>query len=129
MGESLEPVLLKPAQRKRAAKVLTEAFQDDPLYRVVEPDDSKRRRMLLWLNDRVFKYGTLYGTVHTLPDIEGVACWLPPGRTDITVVGIVRAGFYAMPLRMGFGAYQRFNSYIDFSDRLRGENDDPEESP
>ena len=56
---------------------------------------------------------------HTLPSLEGVACWLPPGQTELTIGRIMRSGLLAMPLRMGPAAFARFSAYIDYSSELR----------
>jgi ribosomal protein S18 acetylase RimI-like enzyme len=121
MKPSDQPIRLDVSKRERAAALLARAFQDDPLYRAVLPDEAKRRKASLWLHDRMLRYCLLYGTTHTLPSLEGVACWLHPGQTEVTIGRIVRSGLLAMPLRMGPAAFLRFSAYIDFSSKLREE--------
>jgi ribosomal protein S18 acetylase RimI-like enzyme len=119
MKESDQPIRLDVSKRERAAALLARAFQDDPLYRAVLPDEDKRRKMSLWLHDKVLRYCSLYGTTHTLPSLEGAACWLRPGQTELTIGRIMRSGLLAMPLRMGPAASVRFSAYTDYSSRLR----------
>jgi len=102
-----------------AASILTEAFMNDPLYLAVMPDAIRRQQALLWLHKRVLQYCSLYGVMHTLPSVKGVACWLPPGQTDVTIFRILRTGLFAMPYYMGLTPFFRFNAYMNVSDALR----------
>ena len=119
MKQSDQPIRLDVSKRERAAALLARAFHDDPLYRAVLPDEDKRRRASSWLHDRVLRYCFLYGTTHTLPSLPGVACWLPPGQTEVTIGRIMRSGLLAMPLRMGPAAFVRFSAYMNYSSELR----------
>lgn len=74
------------------------------------------------MHGRVLRYCSLYGLAYTLPDATGLACWLPPGQTKITMGRIIRSGLIAMPLAFGLAAYRRFDSYMGFSGRLRKEH-------
>lgn len=100
-----------------AASILTEAFMNDPLYLAVLPDAGRRQKALLWLHKRVIQYCSLYGVIHSLP--SGVACWLPPGQTEVTITRILRTGLFAMPYYMGLTSFFRFNAYMNVSDALR----------
>jgi ribosomal protein S18 acetylase RimI-like enzyme len=111
-------VPLAMAQRGQAANLLAKAFHDDPLYVLVVPEEGKRANVLSWLFDRVIAYSLLYGQVHTTPVLEGVACWLPPGQTEVTLGRLVRSGLYAVPLRLGVAAYRRFDAYLRYVDTL-----------
>jgi ribosomal protein S18 acetylase RimI-like enzyme len=122
MKESGQPVRLEPSKRRQAAAMLTRAFQDDPLYRAVLPEAEKRRKLLFWLHDKMLRYCSLYGTMYSLPSLEGAACWLPPGQTEITIGRILRSGLIGMPLRMGPAAYMRMSAYMERSNELRRRN-------
>ncbi len=113
-----EPVQLGVAQRSPAGELLARAFHNDPLYMLVIPEEDKRAEVLSWLFDKVVYYSLLYGEVHTTTTLEGVACWLPPGRTKLTIGRILRSGFGATPLKMGLAAYRRFDTYVGYADKL-----------
>ncbi len=113
-----EPVRLEAAQRSQAAELLARAFRNDPTYVIVMPEEDKRAEVLSWLFDRVVHYSLLYGQVYTTPVLEGVACWLPPGQTRLTIPRIVRSGLYATPMKMGWAAYRRFDTYMSYADKL-----------
>lgn len=119
------PVRLEPAQLEQAAALLAAAFQNDPTYIMVQPDEISRLQMLVWLFERVVRYTLSYGQVYTTPSLEGVACWLPPGRTHLTALGLLRSGLAATPLAMGLTAYRRFDAYMSYSDKLHEQNAPP----
>jgi ribosomal protein S18 acetylase RimI-like enzyme len=119
MTEAARPIRLDIAKHEAAAAMLARAFRDDPLYRAVAPREDRRRMLLLWLHDKMLRYCALHGTMHTLPSLEGAACWLPPGRAELTIGGILRSGLIGLPLRMGLGAYVRFNDYVSRTNDFR----------
>ena len=122
MKESSQPVRLDISKRKQAAAMLARAFHDDPLFQAILPEEDRRRELISWLYGKTLRYCFLYGTIHTLPSLEGAACWLPPGQTELTIGRILRSGLIGMPLRMGPATYMRFSSYIDCSSELRRQN-------
>ena len=88
----MEAIRLDPSMKERAAKVYARAFFDYPLFACYYPDPARRERHLASHLEVVVNYGFLYGQIYTTPDITGVACWLPPGSTDITWLRLIRAG-------------------------------------
>jgi ribosomal protein S18 acetylase RimI-like enzyme len=116
MMQDSKIVQLEATRRDYAGEVLARAFHDDPLYMLVLPEEGKRARALPWLFDKVVQYSLLYGEVYTTPAVEGVACWLPPGRTELTLGRMVRCGLHVMPLKMGLAAYRQFNTYMGYAD-------------
>jgi ribosomal protein S18 acetylase RimI-like enzyme len=113
-----ELVRLQTAQTVQAGELLARAFHEDPLYTLVIPETGKRAKVLSWLFDRVVRYSLLYGQVHTTRTLEGVACWLPPGHTELTIGRLMHSGLYATPLKMGLPAYRRFDTYMGYSAEL-----------
>jgi ribosomal protein S18 acetylase RimI-like enzyme len=68
------------------AGVLARAFDDDPIFRAILPDDARRR----WALPRLFAEWTRRlhlrsGTSWTTDDHAGAALWSPPGEWAITV--------------------------------------------
>ncbi len=110
-------VLLEAAQASRGGVLLAQAFHRDPLYTLILPDEDRRRHALGWMFDRVVRYALWYGVVYTTPSVEGVACWLPPGQTTLTLPRVVRSGLVASPLKLGLAAYRQFGMYMHYTDR------------
>jgi GNAT superfamily N-acetyltransferase len=101
--------LLTEGQEARAAEVLAQAFQDDPLYVHFVPDPATRSAWLPHLWRGVVRYARRYGEVHGTPDLSGLACWLAPGNAEVTLWRVARTGF-ALPrafLRLSAQARRR----------------------
>ncbi|MFW9878230.1 MAG: GNAT family N-acetyltransferase [Candidatus Thorarchaeota archaeon] len=67
---------LKKNQVKPAAKVLTRAFENDPLFIAYFPDPTKRVKQKYHLMKYVIRYCIRFGEVYTTsPKLEGIALW------------------------------------------------------
>ena len=108
------PIRLASAMADQAAAVLARAFRDDPMLRFLLPDDAARARVLPWFLGTTVRYGLRHGEVYATPGtIEGVAIWLPPGQTRLTLGRMLRAGMLAAPLRFGLAAFGRFLALVN----------------
>lgn len=92
MKDIIEVVRLVASQKSQAAQTLTRAFQDDPMFTYIFPDADQRKKSLAWQWEAVIGYSLVYGEVYTTPDVDGVACWLKPGNTRVTVWRMIRTG-------------------------------------
>lgn len=99
--------------------MLARAFLDDPFYEALLPDEAGRPKKLAWFMDGMLRYGLLYGHVYTTPEVEGVACWFPPGHTSPAARDILRSGLYALPLHLGFGTYRRLTDFMNYTSAMR----------
>ncbi len=121
METPLTITLVKTEQKMAAARTLALAFTHDPLMQFAIPDAAARPGILAWLFGTVVHYCILYGTVYATPALDGVACWLPPGKTTLTPVGIARAGMMAMGFKLGRSAAWRFLANLRYTDHLHGQ--------
>jgi ribosomal protein S18 acetylase RimI-like enzyme len=100
MVQSSEVVRLTAQQYRQASEVLGRAFYDDPLTQYIIPDDTRRARLLPSFFGTAVHYCLRYGEVYTTPDVQGVACWLPPEDAIPTTARIIGLGLRALPLRL-----------------------------
>jgi ribosomal protein S18 acetylase RimI-like enzyme len=98
--------------------MLTGAFRDDPLYVYAFPDVDERVRCMRPLWKRVLQYGLLYGVTYTTPAVSGIACWLPPGDTGVTLWRAFRAGLPFVVMRFRRDALRRFMDVLNHLDGL-----------
>jgi ribosomal protein S18 acetylase RimI-like enzyme len=84
---------LAAVQKTQATTSLALAFQHDPAYSYILSDESTRHRYLAALFGAVIGYSLKLGEVYTTAKVQGAACWLPPGRTQVTLWGLIRTGF------------------------------------
>lgn len=111
-------VCIGAAQSARVAGVLARAFQEDPLMAAALPDEERRARSLPRLIALNTRYAARYGEVYATPDMEGAAVWLPPGRTHISLTGMLRVGAGAAPLRVRWASLRRLRALEAQTDRL-----------
>jgi hypothetical protein len=97
----MEAIRLDPSMKKQAARVYARAFFDYPMFTFYFPDRARREHHLASYFEVLVNYGFLYGQLYTLPDISGVACWLPPGSTDTPLLRIIRAGGLSVIPKVG----------------------------
>ena len=110
LAQGYTPTSLASSQQSRAAELLARAFQDDPLFRYVIPQEGRRAETLSWLFGRVVRYALLYGQVYTTPAVAGIVCWLPPGQTELTLGRVFRTGLQSIVCRFGLAAYSRYSN-------------------
>lgn len=86
------PIRLVASQKAQAGQMLARAFLVDPAYTALFPNEAERAPALQRLFGAVVGYSLVYGLVHTTPAVEGAACWLSPGNTEITLWRMLRTG-------------------------------------
>jgi ribosomal protein S18 acetylase RimI-like enzyme len=104
---------LEVHQLSQAAQVLGRAFQDDPGFEYLVPDEVRRAHLVPSFLGRVIRYCLLYGEVYTTPTLEGVACWLPPGNTKPTYARMLRTGLLTESLKLGWAGFLKL-IYLEY---------------
>jgi ribosomal protein S18 acetylase RimI-like enzyme len=108
MSQSHDPIRLASQQDKEATKVLSRAFQHDPLWLYLAPDEARRTRMLFSAFRILVRYSLLYGEVYTTAGLDGQACWLPPGQTTPRIGRLLRIGVRGVPFQFGWKGLRRY---------------------
>jgi hypothetical protein len=121
MTELKDLFRLTKFQSKQAGETLARAFQDDSLFVYLIPDAIRRKTLLPTLLEIMARYAILYGEVYaTSPLMEGVACWFPPGKTEMTLRRIIRVA--GLPLIQYYiknrDVLSRFFSYNEYAAML-----------
>ena len=95
-------VRLTKSDIESGANVLARAFQDDALESYFMPDTEVRRKLLPYFFQYRIHFGILYGEVYsTSPEMEGIAVWYPPGKSDMTPWRMMRAGGINLQRKVG----------------------------
>lgn len=63
-------------------------------------------------------YALLFGECYATADKQGVALWLLPGKTAMSLGKMHKAGMLAAPFRMGLSAFSRFMGFAAHTDKL-----------
>jgi len=118
MTEAFQPVRLRRQQLKQTIVAISKAFLHDPFLKYLAPDDTHRARLTPGFVSVAIKYCYYYGEVWTSPEAEGAACWLAPGQTSPSLVGMLRTGALTTPFKFGKAGFARFNEVIAYTDTL-----------
>ena len=95
------PIHLTHTQVDRGANLLARVFQHDPMMQFLVADTNRMLdRPVLFYRANI-RMGHLYGEVHSLPAVEGIAVWLRPGKGDFTMGQFLRSGLVTATLMMG----------------------------
>lgn len=96
--------------------MLARAFASDPFMIYLMPDEARRRRLLPRMLGAIQRYCLQHGRVNVTDAYDAVAAWLPPGRTDVTPLRMLGAGFATALPPLGLGGLtrmQRLTSAMD----------------
>lgn len=113
-----EIVRLDATQLAQSGGVLARAFQEDPLMVHYLPEPRRREQVLPGLMLSSLRYCHFYGELWTTRALEGVACWLPPGRTEMTLWGLLRAGLGTVSPLIGLKALWAIRRIEPLVDRI-----------
>jgi ribosomal protein S18 acetylase RimI-like enzyme len=118
VSESVAAIHLERHHYAPAMAALGRAFEDDPLLKFVVPDYEKRIKITPELYGGIISYALSYGEAFTTPLIEGAACWLPPDNSSPTFARMLKAGMLKIPVKLGWNAYQRLNTFEAQAEKL-----------
>lgn len=97
--------------------VLTAAFLTQPPATHLFLGHARRRQTEYFMRCSC-AYALLFGECHADPDRRGVALWLLPGQTAMTLSRMRKAGMLAAPWQMGLGGFSRFMAFAGHTDKL-----------
>jgi ribosomal protein S18 acetylase RimI-like enzyme len=90
-----------------AGATLGAAFFDDPLVRLIAPDETRRRRAGPWYLGMVVQYGLRWGEVWGTGDASAAAVWLPPASADMRLGRMLQLGLARIPFSLGLSGSRR----------------------
>jgi ribosomal protein S18 acetylase RimI-like enzyme len=112
-------IRLDAALVDRASGTFARAFQHDPLFGYLIPDDSRRPQLSTRAFTALLRFGLHGGeTYATSCNVEAAAIWFPPD-THPSFLALVRSAGLVATLSLGPGMLLRFWKYQQHSDRLR----------
>jgi ribosomal protein S18 acetylase RimI-like enzyme len=89
-----DPSQLSKEKIKRASKVLSQAFYNDPLMLYLFPEHKERKSKLQYMMELLLRIGFKYGVITvTSLNLEGIAIWFPSNKSKITAwMGLLNGG-------------------------------------
>lgn len=114
----VEPVSeVSPPLLEDSSRLLARAFQNDPLFRYALPADGPRQKRLPGFFALTLRYGAQFGEIYAIPR-QGLALWLPPGKSKITLHRALQAGMWLAPLKIGLLAILRLGRLTTMAESL-----------
>ncbi|MFC1950872.1 GNAT family N-acetyltransferase [Chloroflexota bacterium] len=103
-----------------AAEMLARAFEDDPLFKSLIPDDEKRRKKATHLFTFTLKLGIRYGEVYTTSqNLEAITVWMRPDEDNINLWKALRCGVIPLIFRVGPRLMKKMNAVDGYGERVR----------
>ena len=118
MSQTSVPLPLLGYQHKLASEVMGEAFHNDPLWKYLIPDETRRAQAVSLSMNILVRYSLLYGKIYTTPPLDGVACWLPPGETTPSFNRLVRIGVRSAPFQLGWTGFRRYMAIENYCGKI-----------
>jgi ribosomal protein S18 acetylase RimI-like enzyme len=111
MTAELEVRQLEPAEIGAAGELLTRAFWDSPLVRVLAPDPGRRTEICRWFFEAHARYGLLHGDAWTAADQDGAllgaGLWWAPEHVEPDDERSSQSGLADGPLVVGPAGWAR----------------------
>ncbi|WP_242028476.1 hypothetical protein [Pseudanabaena sp. FACHB-2040] len=103
----LDVLQLQKAQIANASEIAAKAFEKDPVFSYLTPDDPELRlKALTWLMTRAISYCIQYQHVYITSNLQGIAAWLPPGEFSSGTLQllwmVLRLQLYRLPTQVGW---------------------------
>jgi len=117
MGTRPETIRLGMNDLEWMTELLTEAFLTEAptTHLFIGPKRALQTRYFMRCS---CAYALLFGECHSTADRQGVALWLLPGKTSMSLGKMHKAGMLSAPFRMGLSAFSRFANFAGHTDRL-----------
>jgi ribosomal protein S18 acetylase RimI-like enzyme len=105
---------------ERGTKLLVRAFHDDSLTLYFIPPCANWEELATQYFAFRLRFGIMNGEVYaTSPEMEGLAAWFAPGRSDLTTFRLMIAGGISLFRYMGGDAISRMNMVGMYASKLR----------
>lgn len=109
---------LTKQQLPQITAMMGRAFHNDPQSIYLYPQEARRARCLPLMFGISLRYALRYGEI-TIPQGEtGVACWLPPGKTTLSILRMLRVGALQTAFQMGSEEVGRMRNTEDYAAKM-----------
>jgi GNAT superfamily N-acetyltransferase len=114
---SFDAIQLQRSQIAQASEIAAKAFESDPVFGYLTPDDRELRlQALTWLMGKAIEYCIPYNYVCTTPDLQGIAAWLPPDKFPKDPFQLLQIAvqfqLYNLPFKCGWNRLERWLSCL-----------------
>ncbi|MHA1125606.1 MAG: GNAT family N-acetyltransferase [Candidatus Heimdallarchaeota archaeon] len=110
---------VKKKHLSKAVKTFSRSFINDPLTVYMFPDEEERKEFMRHYFRFRVKYGIIYGEVYaTSENIEGIAIWIHPKNTKMTMWKMFRSGGMKLYMAMGRKVIEKMFEIEGYTSKL-----------
>ena len=100
---------------EKAVRLMIRGYYHDPLVNYIIPDRLWGRSLLLWYMSLPIRCGLQDGEIYTNSNVNGLAIWISPESSKMTIWEIYRAGLFIIPFKIGVKAAYRLKIAMDYT--------------
>ncbi|MFX1551932.1 MAG: GNAT family N-acetyltransferase [Promethearchaeota archaeon] len=120
MSEMNDLIRLSKKHIKRASKVLSRAFQNDPVLRWQISEANERLTKVIYIFEITLRIGIKYGEVYgTSENLEGIAIWYPPRNVNFPYLSYLMKGGFKLPFKFGLKNAKKITFIKAVNDSMR----------
>jgi GNAT superfamily N-acetyltransferase len=113
---------LKRSQISAASEIAAKAFEDDPVFGYLTPDDRELQfQALTWFMGKAIAYCLPHNHVYTTSNLQGIAAWLPPEASATNPLQLLKIALqlqlYTSPLQVGWNRLGRWLKFISATEQ------------
>ena len=105
-------------QLKLASEVLSDAFQEDPVFSKLIPNDKERHKTLFKIFKFQIKYCLKHGVVLSTSNLKGISLWYPPKNVFISIWKSIKSGSLSLIFQIKWKNLHILRKNDDFSEYL-----------
>ncbi|MEO1559667.1 MAG: GNAT family N-acetyltransferase [Cyanobacteria bacterium J06632_19] len=105
-----EIIQLEKFQIDKASEILANAFNEDPFFHYVLPQEDKDK-LIHGIWKTTLRYCQTYHSIYTTPELKGIAVWIPPGQFPLNPLRFLLAGFYKILFQVGLNRIGNFSLF------------------
>ena len=109
---------LSNVQLKLVSEVLSDAFQEDPVFSKLIPNDKERHKTLFKIFKFQIKYCLKHGIVLSTSNLKGISLWFPPKNVFISIWKSIKSGSLSLIFKIKWKNLDILRKYDGFSEYL-----------
>ncbi|MET3700129.1 acetyltransferase (GNAT) family protein [Bacillus oleivorans] len=106
MNRESKIIKLTDLDSDHLAKVMSRAFQHQPNFTYIFPNDENRFGLLKFFYSFVLQIGLQFGKVYTTETQDGAAIWISSEK-KMAFSGLIKAGMLKMPFIFGWRSFRK----------------------
>ncbi len=109
---------LSNEQLKLASEVLSNAFQEDPVFSKLIPNHKERHKTLFKIFKFQIKYCLQHGVVLSTSNLKGISLWYPPKNAFISIWKSIKSGSLSLIFKIKWKNLHILRKNDDFCEDL-----------